>query len=165
MAEVNGRRHFRAFLLGGLSVCVLLISASCEQSGEYLIATLNLNKERSVEILASNRVEVSQGLYYKVKVDGKVVVPLTLMCTGLDNGKLKFKTIAAKGGDLVAIFEQKYPAEILAIHDFKSNVSWPRGFDYNTPMENEKIGEAYFKELQAEHPEIQLHLGQIHGCI
>jgi hypothetical protein len=165
VAEVNAQRHLRAFLLASLSICALLISTSCEQSGEYAIATLDLGKGRSIEILASNRVEVSQGFYYQVKVDGKVVVPMFMLCTGLDNGKLKFKTIAAKGGDLVAIFEQKYPDEILAIHDFKTNVSWPRGFDRNTAMENNKIGEAFFKELQAEHPDIQLHLGQKHGCI
>ena len=158
-------RRLRTVSLAYLIISLVLISASCEQRGEYELASLDVGKGRSFQIFATNHVEVSQGILYQVKVDGKVVVPLTLLCTGLDNGKLKFKTIAAKGGDLVAIFEQKYPDEILAIHDFKSNVSWPRGLDDNTPTEKAKIGEAYFKELQAEHPEIQLHLGQKHGCI
>jgi hypothetical protein len=157
--------RLRIVSLAYLIIGLVLLSASCEQRGEYELAILDLGKGRSFQIFATNHVEVSQGILYQVKVDGNVVVPLTLLCTGSDNGKLKFKTISAKGGDLVGIFEQKYPEEILAIHDFKSNVSWPRGFDENTPAEKAKIGEAFFKELQAEHPEIQLYLGQKHGCI
>ena len=70
--------------------------------------------------------EVSQSIYYQVKVDQKIVIPLCMICAGHDRGQLKFKTLLAKDGDLVGIFEQKFPQEILAIHDFKSNNSWPR---------------------------------------
>lgn len=138
-------------------ICLLLISASCEQLGEYQVATLDVGKGRSIEIFATNHVEVSQGILYQVKVDQNIVVSLTLMCTGLDNGKLKFKTLLAKDGDLVGVFEQKYPDEILAIHDFRSNVSWPRGSEEN--------GAELFKQLQAEHLNMKLTLGQKHGCI
>ena len=157
-------RRVRVVLLALLSISLLFISASCEQTGEYEIATLDLGKGRSIDISASNHIEVSQSIYYEVTVDGKVVVPLTMMCAGLDNGKLKFQTIFAKDGDLVGVFEQKYPNEILAIHDFKSNVSWPRGFDHNPPIENEKIGESFLKQLQVEHMNINFQLGQKYGC-
>ena len=86
-------------------------------SGEYGIKNFDLGKGRSIELLASNDAEVSQSFYYQVKVDQKIIVPPFMICVGHDRGQLKFRTILAKDGDLVGIFEQKHPGELLALHD------------------------------------------------
>ena len=138
-----------------VTVLLLIILASCTATGEYEIETFDLGKGRSIEILASEDAEVSQSFYYQVKVDQKIVTTLCMICVGHDRGQLKFKTLIAKDGDLVGIFEQKHPQEILAIHDFKSHDSWPR---------QEGFGAALLKDLQAEHKDIQLKLGQERAC-
>jgi hypothetical protein len=144
---------------------LLVLLVSCSASGEYEIETFDLGNGRSIEILASNDAEVSQSFYYQVKVDGNIVIPLCMMCAGHDRGQLKFRTLSAKDGDLVGIFEQKYPEEILAIHDFKANASWPRmPSEYKNPEEHEQYGAALLKDLQAEHQDIQLKLGQKEAC-
>ena len=151
--------------LSGLSLLMSIILISCTASGEYEVQTFDLGKGRSIEIFASENVEVSQSFYYQVKVDQKITIPLFRICGGHDRGQLKFKTLLAKDGDLVGIFEQKYPQEILAIHDFKSNASWPRMLSgYNSPEEHEEYGAALLKDLQAEHEDIQLKLGHERAC-
>jgi hypothetical protein len=149
-----------------LSMMVLLVLlVSCSASGEYEIETFDLGNGRSIEILASNDAEVSQSFYYQVKVDGNIVIPLFMMCVGHDRGQLEFRALLAKDGDLVGIFEQKFPEEILAIHDFKANASWPRmPSEYKNPEEHEQYGAALLKDLQAEHQDIQLRLGQKEAC-
>ena len=148
-----------------VTVLFLVILVSCTVSGEYEIETFDLGKGRSIEILASKYMEVSQSFYYQVKVDQKIVIPLFRMCSGHDSGQLKFETLLAKQGDLVGIFEQKYPQEILVIHDFRSNASWPRMLEgYKSQAEYEQYGAALLKELQSEHKNIELKLGQERAC-
>lgn len=149
-----------------LSMMVLLVLlVSCTASGEYEIETFDLGNGRTIEIFASNDAEVSQSFYYQVKVDGTIVASLCMMCVGHDRGQLKFRTLLAKDGDLVGIFEQKFPEEILAIHDFKANASWPRmPMEYKNPEEHEQYGEALLKDLQAEHEGIQFRLGHKNAC-
>ena len=143
--------------LSVLSVLISLLSLSCvDVPGEYEITTFDLGNGRSIEILASENAEVSQSFYYQVKVDQKIVVPLCMICVGHDRNQLKFKTLVAKDGDLVGIFEQKYPQEIMAIHDFKSKATWP--------AEHEQYGAALLSELQAEHQDKQLKLRDGRAC-
>jgi hypothetical protein len=139
---------------------LLLANGSCEsRKGEYLISTLDVGSGRSIEILAANEMEVTQSIYYRVKVTGETVVPLFMMCGGYDTGKLRFKTITAKHGDLVGVFEQRYPDDILAVHDFSSNRSWPYGRDEHGQWGDELLG-----ELQREHEGLKLKLGRGLGC-
>lgn len=147
------------------ALMIMFISISCgSRSGEYEIVTFDLGQGRSIEILASETLEVTQSFYYRVKVDHKTVVPLYMMCAGHDKGQLKFKTIVAKGGDIVGVFDQKYPNEILVIHDFKSNASWPKTSDDKNATERNQLGEDLLKELQAEHQDIKMRLGQYYAC-
>ncbi len=139
-----------------VTVLFLILFVSCAASGEYEIETFNLGKDRSIELLASEDVEVSQSFYCQVKVDQKIVVPLFMICVDNNRGQLKFKTLLAEQGDLVGIFEQEYPQEILTIHDFRSNASWPRMLNgYKSPAEYEQYGAEVLKEDQAEHKNIE----------
>jgi len=152
MSWFSTQHHWR---LLSVALVVLVMLVSCTATGEYEIETFDLGKGHSIEILASEDAEVSQSFYYQVKVGQKIVASLCMICVGHDHGQLKFKTLSASDGDLVGIFEQKFPQEILAIHDFKSNSSWPR---------QEGSGATLLNELQAEHKDIQLTLGHRQAC-
>lgn len=126
--------------------------------------TFDLGNGRSIEILASKDAEASQSFYYHVKVDQKVVVPLFMICVGHDRGQLEFKTLIAEDGDVVGIFEQKRPEEMLAIHDFKANATWPGLLSPDSRTEFTLSGTLLLKKLQAEHQHIQLTLADGRAC-
>jgi hypothetical protein len=158
MVAMNPTRASKTLRLGSLFIALGLIS--CEYKGEYEIAKFEQGRNWSIEILASYDVEVTQSFYYRVRVDGKVAVPIVMICAGHDTGKLRFSAITAKNGDLVGIFEQKYPNEILALHDFSSNRTWPGSF----VGESNPSGYAFLEELQREHKDIQFKKGEGTGC-
>lgn len=161
--QVFKPKHY--FQLSALGVLMLLLLVSCtDLSGQYEITTFDLAKGRSIKILASEDAEVSQSFYYEVKVDQKIIVPLIMICVGHDRGQLKFKTLFAKEGDLVGVFEEKYPQEILAIHDFKLSATWPGVLSDDNRAELRQSGTLLLRDLQAEHQNIQLKLGGGHAC-
>ena len=145
-------------------VLLLLTVLSCSASGEFEIVTFELGQQRSIQILASEYLEVSRSFYYQVKVDEKVVVPLIRICGGIDYAHLEFKTLLANGGELVGIFERRYPQDILAVHDFKTNASWPSVRSYNSTDEYYKYGEALLEKLQTEHRNLDLRLNNARAC-
>lgn len=150
--------------LSTLTLVLALISASCEASGEYEMETFDLGNGRSIEILASKHLEVTQSFYYQVKVNQQVVVPIVMICVGIDRGQLKFKTLFAKSGDLVGVFEQRNPQEILAIHDFKTNTTWPGAVTDGGSERYQQHEATLLQQLQIEHPEMTLKMGQNHAC-
>ena len=160
MRVLKGKNLLRSIT----SVLFLLGFASCSASGEYELVTFDLGQQRSIQILASENLEVTQSIYYQVKVDGNIVIPLSMICGGIDRGQLEFGTLLAKRGDLVGIFEKRFPQEILAVHDFKTDASWPRLLSYGSTEAYYKYGEALLKELQAEHQNVKLKLGYKFAC-
>jgi hypothetical protein len=146
------------------ALIVVLISSTCGgQKGEYSIAKIDVGSRRSIEILASYSREVTQSFYYQVRADDEIVVPLSMICAGHDTGTQRFKTVTAKHGDLVGVFEQRYPSEILAMHDFTSNSIWPQSFNLS-PLESNQLGERLLKELQAGHNDLNFTMGSGTGC-
>lgn len=168
MRDEFGRRVLitkRYGQLLGLTILAMFLSLSCtDLSGQYEITKFDLGKGRSIEILASEDAEVTQSFYYQVKVDRKIAVPLVMICVGHDRGQLKFNTLLAKEGDLVGVFEQKHPQEMLAIHDFKLNATWPGLLSDTKSTEYKQSGTLLLKELQAEHQNIQLQLAEGRAC-
>ena len=143
-----------------LSLLVLFSNLSCAlPKGHYLVTTLSVGPGRTIEILASYDIDGGRGIFYRVNVNGETVAPLSLMCVGLDTKKLKFTTITANDGDLVGIFEQRYPDDILAMHDFKSNRSWPYGY-----QEHGQWGDELLRELQEVHSDRKFQTGNGRGC-
>jgi len=147
-----------------LIVLSLLVLTSCEASGEYEMKTFNLGNGRSIAILASEHLEVTQSFYYQVMVERKIVVPLMMVCVGIDRGQLKFNTLTAKNGDLIGIFEEHGPQEILAIHDFEANTTWPGTIADGGPERYQQHGARLLEELQSEHPGLILKLGPHNAC-
>ena len=159
------RKRIRPARLLGLSVTMLLVSFSCTDiAGEYEITRFDLGKGRSIEILASEDAEVSQSFYYQVKVDGKTIVPLVMICVGHDRGQLKFNMLAAKDGELIGIFEQKRPQQMLAIHDFKRNATWPGVLSPDQEADFKMSGGLLLRDLQTEHQNKQLTLADGQAC-
>ena len=158
--------QYRTESASRLIVLFLFLSLlSCgNKKGEYSITRFDLGRGRSIEILASNEMEVTQSFYYRVTVADKTVVPLSLICVGHDTGTLTFRTIAAQNGELVGIFEQRFPDEILAVHDFSSNITWPRPLDYEKPVHRDQIGHELLNKLQVEHTERSLKFARDSGC-
>lgn len=81
-----------------------------------------------------------------------------MICVGHDRGQLEFKTLLAKGGDVVGIFEQKRPEEMLAIHDFNANATWPGLLSQDIQTDFKLSATLHLKDLQAEHQNMQLTL-------
>ena len=162
MRVLKTKRHLSLSMLG---VLILLPSLSCtDVPGQYEIVTFDLGKGRSIEILASHNAEVSQSFYYQVKVDQKIVVPLVTICVGHDHGQLQFKTLVAKDGDLAGIFEQQRPEEMLAIHDFKSNATWPGSLIPEIETDFKSSGTLLLRDLQTEHQNLRLKLAEGRAC-
>ena len=72
--------------------------------------------------------------------------------------------LLAKDGDIAGIFEQKHPQEMLAIHDFKLNATWPGLLSDNKSTEYKQSGTLLLEELQAEHRNIHLQLSEGRAC-
>lgn len=142
-----------------------LISATlaCDSKSEYEIAQIKVSPRWTIDILASSEMEVSQSIYYRVRVDDEVVVPLFRICSGHAGRGQRFNVITAKEGALVGVYEARYPDEILALHDFNSNETWPSA-PTRTVDENEKVRQELLDQLQKEHPNLNLRTGRGSGC-
>lgn len=148
-----------------LLAALVLISATlaCDNEGEYEIAQIKVSPRWSIEILASREVDIFQSIYYRVRVDNEVVVPVFRICSGFANRGQQFHIITAKEGTLVGVYEARYPDEILALHDFNKNETWPSA-PTRTRDENEKIRQELLDQLQREHPNLNLNTGRGSGC-
>ena len=110
-------------------------------------------------ILAATEWELSQPFYYEVRVNGEVVVPKFLICGGKDDGKFKFNVMSAKGGHLVGVFAEKYPREVLALHDFSENLTWPGALKNESETHNPPTRKRLLDELQRENLDDKLTIG------
>lgn len=136
---------------------------ACESKGEYEIEQLKISPRWTIDILAANDVEASQSIYYRVSVDNKVVVPVFRICGGHAGRGQQFKFIAAKEGTLVGVYEARFPEEILALHDFVKNETWPSAVT-STLEEQEEARQNLLGQLKKEHPNLNLKTGDGAGC-
>ena len=144
---------------------LVLISAivACDSKGEYEIAQIKVSPRWTIDILASRELEVSQSIYYRVKVDDVVVVPIFNICNGFAGRGQQFKIFTAEAGTLVGVYEARFPNEILALHDFNKNETWPSA-PTRTRDENERVRQDLLQRLQKEHPGINFKTGSGSGC-
>lgn len=157
-----GRRYI--FLIIVLTTLVLISSTlSCDSKGEYEIAQINVSPRWIIDILASREIEVSQSIYYRVKVDNVVVVPVSRICSGFAGRGEQFKIFTAEAGTVVGVYEARFPNEILALHDFNKNETWPSA-PTRTRDESERVRQDLLQRLQKEHPGINFKTGYGSGC-
>lgn len=139
------------------SLIILLSSCSCKEA--YPVAKLNAGANRVINIYVACSDAPTDPIFYEIAVDGKVIIEKRMMCSGSYYGDYRFEVITAMNGNLVGVIETSHPENILALHDFSANETWPGGRDDQTPMEHYKIGEKLLEQLQKEHPEKKLNIG------
>jgi hypothetical protein len=111
-----------AVLVGGY---VALIGLS---QGEFEIVVLDCGSGREIVITAARSWELTQPIYYSVRVDGKVVVPsypIDYIQPSENASDLQFTIFSTD--DLVGICYAEDTSEYLVVHDFSNNESWPVG--------------------------------------
>ena len=152
------------FLVIVLAALVLISSnLSCDSKGEYEIAQIKVSPRWTIDILASREIEVSQSIYYRVKVDDVVVVPVSRICSGFAGRGEQFKIFTAEAGTLVGVYEARFPNEILALHDFNKNETWPSA-PTRTRDESEQVRQDLLQRLQKEHSSLNFKTGSGSGC-
>ena len=96
--------------------------------GEDVIETIDCGSGREIIITAARSWEISQPIYYLVRVDGRTVVPTYCIAgnrPGNDPRSLHFVTSTNKTGNLVGVAYTDSPSDYLIIHDFNTGNSFP----------------------------------------
>lgn len=134
---------------------------SCGHLAEdyFTISNFNLGQDRSVVISAASEWELSQPFFYEVRVGSEIVVSKSRICNGRVSSGVEFGTLVAEGGNTVGIFMKKYPEEILAVHNFSENFTWPGHIKGRSETEKTVLRAASIDLLQKEHPDMQLKTG------
>jgi len=99
-------------------------------NGEFEIATFDCGNNREIVITAARSWEVSQPIYYFVRVNGKVVVPTTYIDNNnpdKDPGTIRFAKYTTRDGNLVGVTYADDTSGYLVIHEFSTGASFPRG--------------------------------------
>jgi len=134
-------------IAGCLGGCLALINWS---EGEFEIATIDCGSGREIVITAARSWEISQPIYYFVRVDGDVVVPTTCFDNNApdnDPKTLRFTHFTTADGDLVGVTYADDPSNYLIVHDFSEGASWPRGdhIDWSPKLSADDNREARYK--------------------
>jgi hypothetical protein len=98
--------------------------------GEDEIAIIDCGSNCEIVITAARSWEISQPIYYLVRVDGEIVVPTTYIDSNYpddDPSAIRFAKFATSNGNLVGIIYADTPNDYLIVHDFADNASIPRG--------------------------------------
>jgi len=146
-----------------LVLCALCISCAWFQRYRVLTTLPVGEPGNSIVVLADIYYDNGRRLYYQVKNGDKVIVDRYFICSQLDTGKHgNFKTITARAGKLVALFQDSRPDSIIALHDFASGQTWPAVLsDSETHVETRNRGTALLVLLQQEHTDLKLKLNEL----
>ena len=123
-----------ALTFGG---CLALIRYA---EGEDTIATFDCGDRRQIVVTAARSWEVSVPIYYFVKMNGEIVVPTTFIdaiAPDTDLHTLDFQLIASTDNNLFGLTYADDLDSYLAIHDFATGHSFPRGehIDWNPQLD------------------------------
>lgn len=153
----------------GSSAAVLVVSLlclSCSLFQRYEVkATLPVGGQgNAVVILADTYYDNGRKLFYQVKNGERVLVDRSFICSQLDDGVVHsgFKIVTARGGNLVAVFQESKPESINVLHDFASRQTWPAVLSASeSHVETRNRGNALLAALQQEHPNLKLKLNEL----
>ena len=153
--------HFRAAMV---VLCVPCLSCSFLQRYQVL-TTLPVGEQgNSIVILGDTYYDNGRKLFYQVKVGEKVLVDRSFICSQLDEGveHSGFQIVTARGGNLVAVFQESKPESIIVLHDFASRQTWPAVLsDSESHVETHNRGNSLLASLQQEHPNLKLKLNEL----
>ena len=95
--------------------------------GVDTIAALDCGQNREILITADRAWEVSQPVYYLIRVDGDVAVPPTYFANIHPPYVPRFVHTAANDGDLVGVSYADEPSDYLFLHDFSTGETYDPG--------------------------------------
>ena len=100
-------------------------------------------------VYADRSWEVSQGFYYEIREQRRVVTPRTAIAWITPAGQgPQFRVLEAEKGELIGVLEAGRPEEILVLHDFRSGESWPYERAVNTKQAAAELGERLLARLR-----------------
>ena len=116
-----------ALLLVACAVIVFLFSVIQRSDGAYEIATFDCGKDRSIVLLMDQNCDVSQEIYYEVRIARKRIGPnwpVHWVPCGFANGNVMLDIQFAADGDVVGIFEVSATGNpYWFAHDFRDGAS------------------------------------------
>lgn len=139
-----------------LLVALMLTLSACSWDRifrrQYVVTEIPVGDGRTVVISTDSVCEISCSILYEVKVGDETVSSMCRIAYG-DAESLTFKTLFAKGGNLVAIYEETWPERLLLLHDFSTGKGWPRSLPDEYGTDTDGRGVKLLAEMQKEHPE------------
>ncbi len=129
-----------------------------ERWTDSLVGNFDLDGDRFIKVYRrESETRRDANLRYEVVVNGRVVLPRNAAGTafqpvspGTRTNSREFSIIPAEHGNLFAITDRKRNDEIVILHDFAGNQSWPaHGKDVQAGRE---IGRFLLRRLQREYP-------------
>ena len=116
----------------------------------------------SIDIYTPHSYEVSRPLCYEVRTQEQCRAPMTYFYSADVDEKIakdSFALITAKGGYLVGVVFASRPHEVVIIHDFTTDESWPKCGYAEEWTSTLKRGEALLDVLRSDSgkPDLRLH--------
>lgn len=135
---------------------MVLLQTGC--SKQYRVKKLDCGMNRFIIIDADRFHENIQPIYYRVEVDGKIVVPETFISSIEPDSvsSLRPKIVANRSGTIVGVVEERHPAQVWILHNFATGESSPNCGPSGSSERCEQISKALIRELQQVHPELEL---------
>lgn len=149
-----------------LVVTVPMVTTLFEQAPPEAVdlQTLEFPGDRQIQITAKLVMGRSLGMYYRTLAPQAVdKEPAFFVSLPLESLAPEFVTHQAEDGNLIGIAMSHRPLDILVIHDFASDESWPRHDMWESVEELQARGQAMFDRLAAAHPDQNLSLLRAEG--
>ena len=124
--------------------------------GRYVVAALDAGPNRAVLIWKDIYFENCQKFYYEIRVSGHVTSPPFFIDCQYEEPT--FTLIYSKDRNLVGVVKSESPEVLVAINDFSSGETWPRGNDRDSWKETLSRGRRLKDRLKADHPQLNLAL-------
>jgi hypothetical protein len=131
---------------------MLLTLSACSWDRQYEVTRFTVGEGRTIIISAAEAWEISQPVYYEVKVGEEIVASMCVICWG-DADSLTFNTVYASGGNLVGLYEETRPDRLLLLHDFSTGMSWPRSLPTESSAATDSRGARLLSAIKKEHPD------------
>src|SRR6266700_4491561 len=115
---------------------------------QYVATTLDAGANREIRIWSDTYFENCQRFYYEVRANGHVTSPISFI--DCQYKEPKFRLLYSKDRNLVGVVEDTRPEILVAINDFASGETWPRGNDKDSWEEKLNRGRRLKDRLKAD---------------
>ena len=135
-------------ILGVLIVCATVAAWDFLTREYSRVGSFDLSPDTTINVYVQTSWEVSIPYSYEIVRNGEVIAARTDFLYGdPDNGRLEFRAVTAKGGDLIGLVSTDHPTVWLMAHELSSGkllfATWGGG---------EVGGEGLLEELRSDPP-------------